>query len=110
MNTEGRTSNIDDAEVNTETSLIEEIRENLEKLLSLPVFKALYKTIEENVNNFYLKFKSDPKIMKYDLEKIKVVFLKNYAPIFSKEEVYKGIEKIPEIFSVVFKERQSALK
>jgi len=55
LNTEGRPSNVDD-EVNTETSLIEEIRENLEKQLSLPVFKALYKTIEENVNNFKFLF------------------------------------------------------
>lgn len=48
MNTEGKTSNLDD-DVISETSLIEEIRENLEKQLSLPVFKALYKTIEDNV-------------------------------------------------------------
>lgn len=48
--------------------------------------------------------------MKYDLEKIKDVFLRSYAPIFTKEEVERGIEKIPEIFSVLLKERQSVLK
>lgn len=51
MNTEGTTSIIDD-EVNTETSLIEQIRENLEKELSLPVFKAIFRTMEENVIKF----------------------------------------------------------
>ncbi len=48
--------------------------------------------------------------MKYDIDKIKKVFFKNYAPIFTKEEVDKGIDRIPEIFSVLLKERQTALK
>lgn len=48
--------------------------------------------------------------MKYDIDKIKEVFYKNYAPIFSKEEVNKGIDRIPEIFSVLLKERQTAFK
>jgi hypothetical protein len=45
--------------------------------------------------------------MKYDLDLIKKIFLRNFAPIFSKEEVDRGLEKIPEIFSILLKERQS---
>jgi len=48
--------------------------------------------------------------MKYDLEKIKKVFLKKYSAIFLKDEIEKGLEKIPEIFSVLLKERQSSIK
>jgi hypothetical protein len=48
--------------------------------------------------------------MKYDIERIKKLFSNKFEYIFTKEEIDKGYEKIPEIFSVLLKERQSALK
>jgi len=45
-------------------------------------------------------------MMKYDLEKIKTVILKNYKSKYSKEDLENIFEKIPEIFSILLKERQ----
>ena len=43
--------------------------------------------------------------MKYDVEKIKSVFIKKYKSKYTKENLEKVFEKIPEIFSVLLKER-----
>jgi hypothetical protein len=44
--------------------------------------------------------------MKYDVEKIKSIINKNYKGKYSKEDLENIFEKIPEIFSILLKERQ----
>ena len=51
---ESKPENIDDSQIISEICQIEEIRASLEKSLSLPIFKDLYKILEENVNFFII--------------------------------------------------------
>ena len=48
--------------------------------------------------------------MIYDLEMIKEKFKKNLLKLYDKAQIDMAIDKIPEIYSVLLKERQSLIK
>ena len=86
-----------DEEYSSEFKEIELMRIELEKSLGLNLFKAAYHYVDDD---------TDRKEIKYDKDKVEEKIKKDFGNKgFTKKEIESAIQKIPEIFAVVLKER-----
>ena len=86
-----------DEEYSSEFKEIELMRIELEKSLGLNLFKAAYHYVDDD---------TDRKEIKYDKDKVEEKIKKDFGNKgFTEKEIESAIQKIPEIFAVVLKER-----
>ena len=86
-----------DEEYSSEFKEIELMRIELEKSLGLNLFKAAY---------HYVDNATDKKEIKYDKEKVEEKIKNDFGNKgFNEKDINNAIQKIPEIFAVVLKER-----
>ena len=86
-----------DEEYSSEFKEIELMRIELEKSLGLNLFKAAYHYVDDD---------TDRKEIKYDKDKVEEKIKKDFGNKgFTEKEIESGIQKIPEIFAVVFKRK-----
>ena len=86
-----------DEEYSSEFKEIELMRIELEKSLGLNLFKAAYHYVDND---------TDRKEIKYDKNKVEGKIKKDFVNKgFTEKEIESAIQKIPEIFAIVLKER-----
>ena len=86
-----------DEEYSSEFKEIELMRIELEKSLGLNLFKAAYHYVDDD---------TDRKEIKYDKDKVEEKIKKDFGNKgFTEKEIESAIQKIPEIFAIVLKER-----
>ena len=86
-----------DEEYSSEFKEIELMRIELEKSLGLNLFKAAYHYVDND---------TDKKEIKYDKDKVEGKIKKDFVNKgFTEKEIESAIQKIPEIFAIVLKER-----
>ena len=86
-----------DEEYSSEFKEIELMRIELEKSLGLNLFKAAYHYVDND---------TDRKEIKYDKDKVEGKIKKDFVNKgFTEKEIESAIQKIPEIFAIVLKER-----
>ena len=86
-----------DEEYSSEFKEIELMRIELEKSLGLNLFKAAYHYVDDD---------TDRKEIKYDKDKVEEKIKKDFGNKgFTEKEIKSAIQKIPEIFAIVLKER-----
>ena len=103
INQEGKNQTIkevdsdNDEEYSSEFKEIELMRIELEKSLGLNLFKAAYHYVDND---------TDKKEIKYDKDKVEGKIKKDFVNKgFTEKEIESAIQKIPEIFAIVLKER-----
>ena len=103
INQEGKNQTIkevdsdNDEEYSSEFKEIELMRIELEKSLGLNLFKAAYHYVDND---------TDKKEIKYDKVKVEGKIKKDFVNKgFTEKEIESAIQKIPEIFAIVLKER-----
>ena len=103
INQEGKNQTIkevdsdNDEEYSSEFKEIELMRIELEKSLGLNLFKAAYHYVDND---------TDRKEIKYDKDKVEGKIKKDFVNKgFTEKEIESAIQKIPEIFAIVLKER-----
>ena len=103
INQEGKNQTIkevdsdNDEEYSSEFKEIELMRIELEKSLGLNLFKAAYHYVDND---------TDKKENKYDKDKVEGKIKKDFVNKgFTEKEIESAIQKIPEIFAIVLKER-----
>lgn len=97
------------ADISTDNSQIEELRIELENSLGMEVFKLAYDLVDNQVIN-NINIQTDVVTLKCDFEMIQEGLKKSLTGRINRNIIDQIVSKIPEVFTIVLKERLSNVK